>query len=74
MATISQDIRELDVVKLKRSVGGWPAQRQGTVLEEKDQWRLVEIADSQGVMLDLLSVREEDLDLVWKPGWLRPRS
>jgi hypothetical protein len=35
----------------------------------KDSWRLVEIADEQGVTLDLISIREGDLDLVWKPGW-----
>ncbi len=69
MATTSQKIREHDVVRLRHRVGKWPAAQEGTVLAEKGQWRLVEFADDRGVMLDLVSVREGDLDVVWKPGW-----
>jgi len=74
MATTSQEIREHDVVRLRRGVGKWAAAREGTVVAEKGNWRLVEIADDRGVTLDLISVREADLDVVWKPGWPAPPS
>jgi hypothetical protein len=61
----SHKIREHDVVGLKHGVGKWPARQKGTVLAEKDDWKLVEIADSQGAMLDLISVPESDLVIGW---------
>jgi hypothetical protein len=69
MATTSQEIREHDVVQLRHRVGKWPAAQSGTVLAERGPWRLVEIADDSGEMLDLISVHERDLDVLWKPGW-----
>ena len=62
MNTTSRKIREHDVVRLKHGVGKWPARQKGTVLAEKENWRLVEIADDRGVMLDLLSVEEGHLE------------
>jgi hypothetical protein len=72
MATTGQRIREHDVVRLRQRVGKWPAAEEGTVLDEKGSWRLVELADDEGVTLDLISVREGDLDVVWKLGWPAP--
>lgn len=69
MAIATHKIHEHDVVRLRQPVGEWPVGEEGTVLAVKDDWKLVEIADEQGVMLDLISIREGDLDLVWKPGW-----
>jgi hypothetical protein len=67
MATLTHEIQEHDVIRLKRPVEGWPSGEDGTVLAVTDRWKLGEIADEQGITLDLLSVRDEDLDLVWKP-------
>jgi hypothetical protein len=69
MTITAHKIREHDVVRLKQPAGKWPAGKEGTVLAVKDGWELVELADDQGVTLDLISVRESDLDLAWKPGW-----
>jgi hypothetical protein len=66
MATIGQHIREHDVVILRRQVGSWPCGREGTVVAEQGPWKLIEIADEQGSMLDLISVLDADLDVIWK--------
>lgn len=63
METVRHKIQEHDVVRLRRGVGRWPAQQKGTVLGEKDDWKLVEIADDRGVMLDLISIRESELEI-----------
>lgn len=67
MATIDHKIHEHDVVRLERPFGRWPEGQQGTVVAEKGRWKLVEIADDQGAMLDLVSAAEGDLDVVWSP-------
>jgi len=66
MATVDQRIREHDVVTLRRRIGSWPSGREGTVVATKGSWKLVEIADEQGAMLDLISVVESDLDVIWR--------
>lgn len=66
MATVGYAIRENDVVELREPVGQWPAGRQAVVHAERGDWRLIEISDDQGVMLDLISVRESQLRLVIK--------
>jgi hypothetical protein len=66
MATVDQEIREHDVVTLRRQIGSWPSGREGTVVAEQGAWKLSEIADEQGSMLDLISVLDADLDVIWK--------
>ena len=62
MATVKQMIRENDAVELLDSVdkveadGSWPAGTVGTVVSERGEWKLVEIADERGVTLDYVSV------------------
>jgi hypothetical protein len=68
MATVRQQINEHDVVKLRRQVGSWPAGEEGTVVDVRGSWKLIEIADEQGAMLDLISVADSDLDVIWKPA------
>jgi hypothetical protein len=67
MAIAAQKIQENDVVQLRERVGQWPAGREGTVIAEKGAWKLLEIEDDQGVMLDLISVAEPMLELIWSP-------
>ncbi len=70
MATVKQMIRENDAVELLDAVdkvdldGIWPAGTGGTVVSERGEWRLVEIADERGVTLDYVSVPETRLTLV----------
>jgi hypothetical protein len=66
MATVRHAIKENDVVELREAVGDWPAGISGTVVSERGKWKLVEISDDQGVMLDLVSVPEPDLRLIAK--------
>jgi hypothetical protein len=66
MATVGYAIRENDVVELREPIGQWPAGRRAVVHAERGDWRLIEISDDQGVMLDLISVRESQLKLVTK--------
>ena len=66
MATLDQKISEHDVVTLRRQIGSWPSGRDGTVVAEQGPWKLIEIADEQGSMLDLISVLDADLDVIWK--------
>ena len=65
MAIATPRIHEHDSVRLRRQVGRWPAGQGGAVVAEKGIWKLIEIADDRGVMLDLISVAETDLELVW---------
>jgi hypothetical protein len=66
--------RENDVVELLDSVdkvdgeGSWPAGTVGTVVSERGEWKLVEIAEDRppGQMLDLISVDEARLKLLAK--------
>jgi hypothetical protein len=66
MATVKHAIREHDFVQLLDSVGEWPAGTAGTVVSERGEAKLVEIADDQGVALDYVSVQESRLRLVTK--------
>jgi hypothetical protein len=66
MATVKQVIEENDVVELAHPAGRWPAGRLGAVLSDYGIDKLVEIADDQGQMLDLLQIPEQELRLVTK--------
>jgi hypothetical protein len=67
MAT-TQQIHEHDVVQLRRQIGSWPVGREGTVVAEKNGWKLIEIADEEGATLDFLSVADSDLNVIWRPS------
>ena len=56
MATVKHAIREFDFVELLDALGKWPAGTTGTVVSERGEERLVEIADERGVALDYVSV------------------
>jgi hypothetical protein len=68
--TVKQMIRENDAVELLDAVdkvdldGTWPAGTVGTVVSERGESKLVEIADERGVTLDYVSVLEARLKLV----------
>jgi hypothetical protein len=66
MPTVSSRIKENDVVELRKRVGDWPSGRIGAVVSEQGAWKLIEIADDRGQMLDLISVSESDLRLIEK--------
>jgi hypothetical protein len=66
MATVKHAINENDFVGLLDAVGEWPVGTTGTVVSERGEWKLIEISDDQGVMLDLLSVPEPGLKLISK--------
>lgn len=68
MATVTQRIKENDVVELLDRVGKWPSGTQGTVISEREKWKLVEISEDEppGAMLDMISVPEPRLKLVAK--------
>lgn len=66
MAVTDWTSRENDVVELRRPVGRWSAGTTAVVHAEKGKWRLIEISDESGVMLDVLSVPESQLKLVAK--------
>jgi hypothetical protein len=68
MASVKHAITELDVVELLDDVGKWPAGTTGTVLDERGESKLVEIADEKGVTLDYVPVAETRLRLVAKHG------
>ena len=61
-------ICEHAIVRLRRPVGNWQLGTEGTVVAAKGASKLVEIADEQGNMLDLVTVIDGDLDLVWSPA------
>lgn len=66
MITTQTFIGELDVVALRNTVDGWPAGTRGTVVEMFPSHRWVEIVHEDGEDFDIVSVRPEDLKLVWK--------
>jgi hypothetical protein len=66
MATVEHAIREIDVVELLDSVGRWPAGTIGTVVHDLGEWKQIEISDDRGAMLDLISVLEPKLRLVYR--------
>jgi hypothetical protein len=57
-------ITENDVVELRRGTGRWPAGTRGAIVSDHGAWKLVEVSDDQGVMLDLLDVEQGDLRLI----------
>ena len=69
---VKQAIHEPDVVALTQAVdkvegvGKWPAGTTGTVVSERGELKLIEISDDRGVMLDLISQTEDQLELVTK--------
>jgi hypothetical protein len=66
MTTVRHAIREHDFVQLLDTVGRWPVGTRGTVVSERGEAKLVEIADEQGIALDYVSVQEPRLKLVGK--------
>jgi hypothetical protein len=70
MATVEQAVREHDVVELLDAIdkveaaGSWPVGTVGTVLDERGESKLVEIADERGVTLDYVVVAADRLALV----------
>jgi hypothetical protein len=56
MVTVKQAIKEHGFVELLDSVERWPAGTMGTVVSERGESKLVEIADERGVTLDYVSV------------------
>jgi hypothetical protein len=64
MSITRLQITENDVVELTRAIGRWPAGTRGAVVSDHDAWKLIEVSDDQGVMLDLLDVEEGDLRLI----------
>lgn len=66
MATVKHAIGEVDYVELLDAVGRWPAGTRGTVVDERGEWKQIEIADDRGQMLDLISVAEAQLKLICK--------
>jgi hypothetical protein len=66
MAAVESRVHEYDVVELKSRIGRWPAGTGGTVIHEQGPWKLVEIANDQGVALDMINVPEKHLNLIIK--------
>jgi hypothetical protein len=64
MRTAHLQITENDYVELTCGIGKWPAGTRGAVVSDHDAWKLVEISDDQGQMLDLLEVDDCDLKLI----------
>ena len=64
MATVKTRISENDYVELSRSLGDWSAGTRGTAVSDYGSWKLIEISDEQGQMLDLVEVAEADLKLI----------
>lgn len=64
METIRLQSTENDYVELIRDIGRWPSGTRGTVVSDHETWKLVEISDDHGQMLDLLEVDGGDLRLI----------
>jgi hypothetical protein len=64
MNTAHPQITENDVVELTRGIGRWSVGTRGAVVSDHGAWKLVEVSDEQGVMLDLLEVEQGDLRLI----------
>lgn len=63
---MSEGIEELDVVRLRKAAGGWPAGTEATVLEDFGRHLIVEVDDEAGDHLNLPLVRRDAVELVWK--------
>jgi len=68
MAITKRAIGEYDVIELIDQIGQWPTGRMGAVVSDYGDVKLVEIADDQGIMLDLIQVPEARMRLVAKHG------
>jgi hypothetical protein len=74
MATVEQEIGEVDVVAFVQAVdkvegvGEWPAGTTGTVLSDYGDHKEVEISNDRGEALDYVIVPVEQLQLVTKYG------
>jgi hypothetical protein len=74
MATVKQAIREHDLVELLDPVdkveadGSWPAGTVGTVLDERGESKLVEIANERGVTPDYVVAGADRLAPVSEHG------
>jgi hypothetical protein len=66
MATVEQQIEELDVVSLLRAHGRWPKGCEGTVVDDYGSVKLIEIANDLGQTLDLIEVPVDQLKLIYK--------
>ncbi len=66
MATVKHAIGEIDYVEPLDAVGRCPAGTKGTVVDERGEWKQIEISDEEGQMLDLISVAEPRLKLITK--------
>ncbi|HEY6730855.1 MAG TPA: hypothetical protein VI039_07515 [Solirubrobacterales bacterium] len=66
MATVDQNIGEIDVVSFKEQVGRWPAGTTGTVVMDFGNQKMVEVSNPLGEALDLPIVAATNLDLVEK--------
>lgn len=66
MTIVKQAIHEHDVVALTRPVGKWPTGTIGAVVSEHGALKQIEIADERGLMLDLVSQPEDQLELIAK--------
>jgi hypothetical protein len=74
MATVEQEIGEVDVVAFVQAVdkvegvGEWPAGTTGTVLSDYGDHKEVEISNDRGEALDYVIVPVKQLQLVTKYG------
>lgn len=64
MKTAHIQVTENDYVELTHNHGQWPSGTRGTAVSDHGSWKLVEISDDRGQMLDLLEVDESDLKLI----------
>ncbi|MGH2938501.1 MAG: hypothetical protein ACRDPE_10315 [Solirubrobacterales bacterium] len=69
MSTTETFIGEHDVVTLRKPVEGWPVGTRGTVVSMFPSHRWVEIVHDDGEDFDIVSVRPQELELVWKCPW-----
>lgn len=61
-------IDENDVVEFLDHVGPWMPGTRGTVVSDHGDSKLIEVADENGAMLELIEVTEDRLRLVAKHG------
>lgn len=64
MAIVKTRITENDYVELVHPIGKWPAGTRGTAVSDYGAWKLLEVSDEQGRMLDLFDVAESGLKLI----------
>jgi hypothetical protein len=66
MATVRQEIGEIDVVVFAKAAGKWPAGTRGTVVIDFGDDKMVEIANDRGETLDLPVIPADQLELIAK--------